>query len=640
VNAVRRIAFVGNPNAGKSALINLLAGSALKTGNWPGVTVDKAEAEITHEGMRLRLTDLPGIYDLQPSKTDERIAVGSLLSEPPDLIVNVVDLTNLRRHLNLTLELTGLGRPLLVVLNFGDEAARHGMSVDTDALAHRLGVPVLTTTAVRPDSRTALLDALTRDIAVPGGQPALAAGERRTQVRQIYADCVRQATTKTAAPRDRADRWLLHPILGPVALLAALYLVFKLTFDLSGPLIDWSEGFVTDYLGGMLLSLVGVLHPPGWVVSLLADGVIAGVGLVVSFVPLLALLYLCIAVLEQSGYMARAAVLLDRLMQRVGLNGKAFIPMLLGFGCNVPAVYALRALDSDADRRATAAVLPFMSCGARLPIYMLFTTVFFERHQAGVILGLYLAGVAVALGWSLILMRRRPPGGDSALLLELPPYRNPFRPFLWRTVWWRVRGFLSGAGGVIALCMILIWTLTNLPYGAAPARTLLGGTAHAAAPVFRPLGLGDDWRPVAAVVPGFVAKEVVVGALGQLYAPAAADAAEPAEDLLRQTAAQSAGLIAAIGDAARAPFAGWVPGVFRTEPADDGIAAGVRSAFTPLTALVFMTFNLLLMPCVATMGALAQEFGRRFMLVTLGRTLITAYAAAAALYQIGRLLGY
>ncbi|MCX7791584.1 MAG: ferrous iron transport protein B [Chloroflexaceae bacterium] len=471
-----------------------------------------------------------------------------------------------------------------------------------------------------------------------------------------------QALTRPATPpltlSDRIDRVVTHRWLGIPIFLALMWVVFKLTTDVTAPFVDWIDATLSGPVSAWATTLLGVAGLGGaWFESLLVDGVIAGVGGVLVFVPVLLALYFALALLEDSGYMARAAFVMDRLMHALGLHGKSFLPMIVGFGCSVPAIYATRTLDSRRDRILTGLLVPFMSCSARLPVYVLIAAIFFPSHAGLVIFGLYLTGIVVAIVIGMLLrrtlFRNQPP---APFVLELPPYRLPTLRGVWRQMWERTAAFLRKATTIILATSVVVWLLLALPvrgegrFADTPVdQSAFAAVSGATAPVFAPLGFGG-WETSGALLTGFVAKEVVVSTLGQTYAVADLEeevATAPAtfsEDLL----GIAGGLVSATGDALRA-----LPGVIgitletpEAETAPEGLAAAVRAGFEAssgghgsLAALAFLVFVLLYTPCMTTVAAARHEFGSRWMWVSIVGQFAVAWLAALLVFQGGRLLG-
>ena len=704
------IAFAGNPNVGKTALINAISGAKLKIGNWPGVTVEKKEAEFSYKGRDFRLVDLPGIYSLTPYTIEERIAQEFLLEERPDVIVNVVDVTNLERNLYLTTQLTELEIPMVLALNMWDDFKAKGYSLDIVMLSKILRIPCVPTAAVRGKGIDELLDAVIkayeetiipakirferviedglksietmlreRSIRYPLRWSSIKVLERdefflekisslisdiepeiesiRRKIEEHFGDDIEtiiaeqryafinglvKETLKKPIERkmeltDLIDKILLNRLLGMPIFFFLIYLVFKLTFDGSAPFIDWIDSFINGFTAKWLT--IGMQHigVPQWLISLLIDGVLSGVGLVLSFVPLMFFLYFFMSLLEESGYMARAAFLMDKIMHLVGLHGKSFIPMVIGFGCNVPAILATRMLESEKDRKLTALLIPFMSCGARLPIYALFTGLFFRRHQAEIVFLLYVMGVVVSLIVGIILQKTVFKGESYPFIMELPPYRIPTAKMLWNSIWLRTRAFIRKAGTVIAFTMIILWMFINIPYGVSPENTILGRTARTLSPLFSPLGFGKNWKAVAAIIPGTVAKEIIVGALGQLYGISEEKKIEKTtlkEDIENQLTGLKDAFIASI----KGLFSGFKTSIFEIKKPQTTAFQRIKQDFTPLSAFSYMVFCLLWMPCIATLGALYTEFGLNTLILSIILTTSVPYIISMLVYNLGKLL--
>ncbi|UDM52205.1 ferrous iron transport protein B [Cupriavidus sp. MP-37] len=527
-----RIALVGNPNCGKTALFNRLTGSRQKVANYAGVTVERKEGYfVSPAGRQVRILDLPGAYSLHAASLDEAITrdvcLGQRAGEArPDLLVSVVDATNLRLHLRFVLELRQLGLPMVVVLNMSDAAARRGIQIDRDKLSAALGVPVVSTVAVRRDGAAALVSLL--DATLPPAPPAGAASgpdfDVHAEVNRLLAAAV-SMPARTAALDDRIDRIVLHPVFGLLLLAVLLFLMFQAVFSWAEPLMDGIEGGV-HWAGEML----GAWLPDGMLKSLLVDGLVAGLGSVVVFLPQILILFLFILTLEESGYLPRAAFLLDRLMMGAGLSGRSFIPLLSSFACAIPGIMATRTIQDPRDRLTTILVAPLMTCSARLPVYALLIGAFIpERTVMGlfnlqglVLFALYVAGIVSALVVAYALKFLRRDRTDHPLLMELPSYRIPNPRDIAIGLWERARIFLSRVGKVILALTVLLWflsTFPSAPEGAtAPAidYSFAGMIGHALQKVFAPVGF--NWQICIALVPGLAAREVAVGALATVYA--------------------------------------------------------------------------------------------------------------------------
>ncbi|PPU00890.1 ferrous iron transporter B [Xanthomonas arboricola pv. juglandis] len=532
-----RLALVGNPNSGKTALFNQLTGSRQKVANYTGVTVERKEGQFrAPSGRDFAVLDLPGAYSLQPASLDEAITRdlcrGFYPGEPaPDVLVCVMDATNLHLHLRFALELRELGRPMIVALNMVDAAQRRGIVIDLPALEQALGVPVVETVAVRRGGAKALverIDAQAARLAAPSATPP-ADGNYHAQVRQILSAAVTMPT-RTSRVDDALDRWLLHPLWGLVTLAVVMFLIFQAVYAWANPVMD-----LIDAGTAMLGEWAGTTLPEGPLNSLLKDGIITGLGGVIKFLPQILILFAFILALEESGYLPRAAFLLDRMMSAAGLSGRSFIPLLSSFACAVPGIMSTRSIQDPRDRLATIMVAPLMTCSARLPVYALLIGAFIPQktvwgifNQQGLILfGLYAAAIVSALLVSWTMKKWRRDKSEHPLMLELPSYRLPHLPDLALGLWERALIFLKRVGGIILALTILLWFLLSFP--AAPADATLpaidysfaGRIGHAMAIFFAPLGF--NWQICIALIPGLAAREVAVASLATVYALSAAD---------------------------------------------------------------------------------------------------------------------
>ncbi len=617
--AAPTIALVGNPNCGKTALFNALTGSRQKVANYPGVTVEKKVGHLTTPaGRSLQIVDLPGTYSLRARSPDEEITRDAVLGRlggdvTPDLIVCVADASNLRLALRLALELKRVGRPVMLSLNMMDIARKRGIEIDAARLARELGVPVVSSVAVRRGGTDELLreiDNAVASLAAAGvsSWKAPDAGELRGGQRE--ADRLLYAAVRRGGERDvttaRADAVLLHPVAGIVILLAILFVMFQAVFAWARPAMDAiAAGFT--WLG----ALVGSAPLPDLLKSFLKDGLIAGVGSVIVFLPQIVILFFFILVLEDLGYMARAAFLMDRIMGGAGLHGRAFIPLLSSFACAIPGIMSTRVIDDRRDRLTTILVAPLMTCSARIPVYTLIIGAFipdrdvwgFVGLQGLVMFGLYAAGIAGALGVSFVLKRLiwRHSVGEP-FMLELPDYKIPQAKSLAIGLWTRATIFLKRAGTTILSMMVLIWVLASFPQppeGAtepAISYSLAAMIGSAIQPITEPLGF--NWQINVALIPGMAAREVAVGALGTIYA---IDGGEGAAEKIGQ------------------------------------IVAGQWSLGTALALLAWYVFA---PQCASTLAVIRRETGSwKWMWVTFFYMLALAYVAALATYQIARALG-
>ena len=544
--ASKRIALVGSPNCGKTALFNLLTGSRQKVANYAGVTVERKEGRfIAPSGRGYALLDLPGAYSLHAASLDEAVTRdlcrGFYPGEPaPDVIVCVVDATNLRLHLRFALEVRELGRPMVLAVNMMDAARRRGIEVDLAALERELGVPVVPTVAVRQHGArdlVARLDAMADAPQAPSPSPHAGNPDAlHAETRRLLALAV-SMPRRTAEIDDALDRWLLHPVIGLATLAVVMFLIFQAVYAWATPVMD-----AIDAGTAALGAWVGATLPEGPLTSLLVDGIIAGVGGVIVFLPQILVLFAFILALEESGYLPRAAFLLDRLMSRAGLSGRSFIPLLSSFACAIPGIMATRSIQDPRDRLATILVAPLMTCSARLPVYALLIGAFIPQRDVGwfnlqglVLFGLYAAGIFSALAVAWVMKRWRRDQGEHALLLELPSYRLPNPRDLLIGLWERALIFLKRVGGIILAMTILLWVLASFPapppgaVGPAIDYSLAGRLGHAMTAVFAPLGF--NWQICIALIPGMAAREVVVSSLATVYALSAADDTAAAQAL-------------------------------------------------------------------------------------------------------------
>lgn len=533
-----RLALVGNPNCGKTALFNQLTGSRQKVANYAGVTVERKEGRLhsAASGRHYAVLDLPGAYSLHAASLDEAVTRdvcrGFYPGEPaPDVLVCVVDATNLRLHLRFALEVRELGKPMILAVNMMDAAQRRGIAIDLAALERELGVSVVETVAVKHNGARALVERIDRMAAhlhAPSARLPEGA-DLHAETRRLLSLAVTMPT-RTAKIDDALDRWLLHPVFGLLALAVVMFLIFQAVYAWATPLMDLIEAG-TGALGGW----AGGLLPEGPLSSLLVDGIIAGLGGVVVFLPQILILFAFILALEESGYLPRAAFLLDRMMASAGLSGRSFIPLLSSFACAIPGIMATRSIQDPRDRLATILVAPLMTCSARLPVYALLIGAFIPQktvwgifNQQGLVLfGLYAAGILSALVVSWVMKKWRRDKSEHALLLELPSYRIPHPRDLLIGLWERAVIFLKRVGGIILALTILLWFLLNFPappegaIGPAIDYSFAGRMGHAMAVFFAPLGF--NWQICIALIPGLAAREVAVSSLATIYALSAAD---------------------------------------------------------------------------------------------------------------------
>ena len=679
------LALAGNPNCGKTTLFNGLTGLRHHTGNWPGktVSVDRDEGRFTYKDYTFDLVDLPGIYSLSSRTLEEELAADYLLHDSPEVVVNVVDASHLEKNLFLTLQLIEIGVPVIVALNMNRFAKKDGIFVDEAKLSEVLGVPVVKIEAVTREGRDNLLDEVIREHehvsqqvpevihthvhedmheSVSGiYEPQVhiqthchaatihyyddklefhiadlnAAGLTRWEAIQTlihrsfeedahtYATrrnleseygglslteiissqkyayiekILKFAVTSKGPARERVtqaiDKIVMNRVLAFPIFLLVMFVIFQVVFLLGNPLQELLSSFF-NYLGSA--AAVPLADAPSWVSSLVVNGIIGGVGTVVSFLPNIIFMFLMLAILENSGYLSRVAVIMDAVMKKIGLHGKSFIPMILGFGCGVPAVMATRVLENERSKKLTMLLTPFMSCSARLPIYTLFISIFFTANQGLILFAVYIIGVLIALLVGLILRKTAFKGEESAFIIEMPAYHMPRVKDTLLSMWDNAKEFLGRAGSIIFPAVLVVWLLGSIPFGVeyASMDSVLGSIGTAVAPIFAPLGFGIPAVAVALIM-GLVTKEVVIGSLGSIFG---------------------------VGDA--------------------GLSAVLPTLFTPLSALSFIIFVLLYIPCIATLLTIKKEsHSWLFMFAAAAMYFAIAWIAAFLVFQVGTLLGF
>ncbi|WP_428063754.1 ferrous iron transporter B [Brevundimonas sp.] len=612
-----RVALVGNPNSGKTALFNALTGAHQKVANYAGVTVERKEGLIrATSGRTMSVLDLPGTYSLRARSPDEEVTrdavLGRLAGEtPPDVVVCVADATNLRLVLRLILELKAVGRPMVLALNMFDIAQRQGLRIDLEALRAELGVPIITTVATRKRG----IDDLIAAVEVQADAAALGenswhtpdAAELRSAAREaerIMKACVRPPERPDTLT-GKIDSVLLHPVGGLLILLALLFVMFQAVFSWAAPLMDGIEAGI-GWLGGLVANVL----PDGLLQSLIVDGIISGVGSVLVFLPQILILFLFIIALEDFGYMARAAFLMDKIMGGAGLHGRAFIPLLSSFACAIPGVMAARVIDSKRDRLTTILVAPLMTCSARIPVYTLIIAAFipnervwgFANLQGLVMFGLYAAGILSALLVSLVIRKVFWRGAVEPFMMELPTYKVPDLKSVGFNLWLRAKIFLNRAGRIILPAVIILWVLATFPYPPENATlpaidySFAGMIGRALEPIFAPIGF--NWQMVIALIPGMAAREVAVAALGTTYA---------------------------IADA---------------ENATGLLASTLATHWSLATALSFLAWYIFAPQCVATLGVVRRETNSlKWTWIMIGYMFGLAYLASLATYHVAVALG-
>ena len=626
------VALTGNPNTGKSTIFNELTGARQKIGNWPGVTVDKKVGYARHKDRAISIVDLPGTYSINARSPEEKIVIDYLTNNKLDLVMDVVDSTNISRNLFLTVQLLEKGIPLLIDLNMTDEAERRGISIDTKRLEEVVGMPVVQTVGRSSKSTRQLLEVFTTTVmsnyeASPQvkahiekvkeiQQSRLTDSDKQEKIieaRYALIDQIMDAAVDMRnvgqSTSEKFDKFLANGVLALPIFLAILYAVFQITFTWIGqPLADTLDALINE---DFLEWSKGALEAAGvaeWMQALITDGIIGGVGAVLTFVPLIFVLFFCLSFLDGTGYMARIAFIMDPIMRRCGLTGKGIMPLMMGFGCGVPAIMGARALDSNKDRLVSILITPFLTCGAKLPIMALFAAMFFPNDAANVVFAMYIVGVVMAIIVAKVLGETMFKEEGSTFLLELPPYRMPDMKTVLLETWDKGKGYLIKAGTIIFAASVLIWVLSNFNAGGMCEieKSFLATLGGWMSTLFVFHGFGT-WEAGAAVISGILAKEAVVSTIGVLYG--AADVSTEAEEAM--------------------------------EAAETMMQTGMATSFTALSAIAFMVFSQLYTPCVTALGTIKKEAGGwKWMGFSAVYMFVVAWFVSLLVYQIGKALGY
>jgi len=650
------IALVGNPNSGKTTLFNAITGSNQHVGNWPGVTVEKKEGFFTYNKEKYTLVDLPGTYTLGAFSEDEIVARDFVLKGNPDVVINVIDATNIKRNLYLTIQLLEMGANVVLALNMIDEANTKKINIDKKRLSERLNVPIVETSAAKKIGVDELLKVTVENIGRNVSPLEISYGKdideeitkiikllenkdflypkrwmaikilendrdiislvssdseikeyidnlikenkiyeldivdkRYDYIKTITKDLIEEPEN-VLTTTDKIDKILTNYIFGLPIIGLIMIIVFQLTFKIGQDFLGgYVESFI-EFIAGLIESLLISINANELLISFISEGFFGGVGAVLVFVPLIVVLYFFLAILEDTGYMARAAYVMDSLMRKVGLQGKSFISMIVGFGCNVPGIMSTRTLDNKKDRMIAILINPFMSCGARLPVYMVFIAAFFPRYGGLVLFSIYALGIAIAFIMAKLFSKTLFKGEETHFIMELPPYRLPSMNSVFRDMWEKVWGFLKRAGTVIFLVVTILWVLSMLPAGVEPysKESILGRIGSFFAPMFTPAGFGN-WQASVSLFAGIAAKEAIVGTLGMLYSPM-------------------------------------------------DLTEALRMNFSTLSAVSYMVMVLLYTPCAATIATVKRETNSNgwalFMAVY---TFLLGYIMAVLVYQIGSL---
>ncbi|WP_037355712.1 ferrous iron transport protein B [Selenomonas sp. FC4001] len=626
------VALTGNPNVGKSTIFNELTGARQKIGNWPGVTVDKKVGYTRHNDRAISIVDLPGTYSINARSPEEKIVIDYLLNNKLDLVVDVVDSSNLERNLFLTVQLLEQGIPVLIDLNMKDDAERRGIKVDCRKMEDAFGMPVVESIGRSSKSTKKLLDVFTSTV-MDNYEPSDRVKAHIAKVQEIKASSksddqkneeiiearyalidtvMADAVTVNSVGSDmseKMDKFLANGILALPIFLGIMYAVFNITFEWIGqPIADALDAAINEDFLDFAKESLEAAGVADWMVSLVCDGVIAGVGAVLTFVPLIFVLFFCLSFLDGTGYMARIAFIMDPIMRRCGLTGKGVMPLMMGFGCAVPAVMGARALDSEKDRMVSIMVTPFLTCGAKLPIMALFAAMFFPDNAANVVFAMYIIGVVMAIVAAKILGSSVFKDGGSTFLLELPPYRMPDMKMVLLETWDKGKGYLIKAGTIIFAASVLLWVMSNYNFEG-PCEineSILATLGNWMSTLFVFHGFAT-WEAGAALLSGIMAKETVVATIGVLYG--AADVSTEAEE-----AVETAGTL---------------------------LQTGMATSFTALSAFAFMIFSQLYTPCVTALGTIKKEAGGwKWMGFSAVYMFVIAWVVSLLVYQIGRLLGF
>lgn len=644
-----KVAFVGNPNCGKTTLFNAYTGAKHKVGNWAGVTVEKKEGIIKHDGNQLTLVDLPGIYSLSPYSMEEILTREYILNYEPDVVVNIVDVSNLERNLFLTLQLIELGKPVVIALNMMDIMESKGYHINIEMLSRELGVPVIPVSATKKKGLTKLLhqiiktaktkeeyspirinygreieekiDTVSEFIAQshPLNDDAIRwlaiklleedsevmkkiklptsisenYGELIGKTKYDYITCfieeVLQFEQEEETLSDKVDRVITNNFLGIPIFLLTMVLVFGFTFTVGNYFAGIFEELLLFFSDTVLRFLTSI-DVTEWVIALVVDGIIGGVGGILVFLPNIACLFIAISILEDSGYMARVALLMDKFMCKIGLNGKAFIPMILGFGCSVPAIMTARTLENEKDRLITMMITPFMSCSAKMPIYVLFSGIFFPGNEVLVAFSLYLLGVIVAIIIAL-LFKSTLKKTKTSLIMELPQYKSPSAKTIFIFVWEKVKSYMVKAGTVIFLASVILWFILefNMTGKVEMTESFGASIGKAIAPIFKPLGFGT-WQAALSIIAGIMGKEIVVSSMSVIFG---------------------------VSEMGLGP-------------------ALLATGFNSISAYAFMAFCLLYTPCVATIGIIKKETNSwRWTFFSFFYQLVIAWFVGMVIYQVG-----
>ena len=581
------VALLGNPNVGKTTVFNLLTGSKQYVGNWPGVTIERKEGFLSND---IKVIDLPGIYAMDTFSNEEKVSKDFLENGNVDIILNVVDASNLSRNLYLTTQLMKFNKPIIILLNMLDVAESKGINIDIPSLEKELGIRIVPIVAKKKEG----LENISRDINLELKKSINYkkdfGDETQTyqEIEKILSKSINIDVKAKETLSDKIDNIVLNPILAYPIFIGALFLLFKFTFDwVGGPLQGLTETLINNYIATPVDALLTNSSP--WFHSLIVDGIIGGLGGALPFFPLICVLFLGMSFFEDSGYMSRTAFLMDTIMRKVGLSGKAFIPMIMGLGCSSPAIMATRTLESEKDRKITALIAPLMTCGAKLPIYALFVSIFFPNNAAIVTVSLYLLGIVVAIIIALVLNKTAYKSDVEPFVLELPEYKMPTLSALLKNTWNKSKGFLVRVCTLMFAMSVVIWLLSSFNFSGFTTNidnSFLAYLGRIISPIFAPLGFGD-WRAGVSILTGISAKEVVISTMQVVYG---------------------------------------------------NLNTVLPTVFTAVTAYGFLVFSALYTPCIAALSTMRKEYGNKMMIISASYQFAVAWIAAFIVKTIGSII--
>lgn len=582
-------ALLGNPNVGKTSLFNLLTGSNQYVGNWAGVTVEKKEGFVNSE---IKIIDLPGIYAMDTFSNEEKVSKEFLINDKADVIINIVDASNLDRNLYLTTQLKQFNLPIILVLNMIDVAESKGIKIDYKVLSKELKVSVIPIVASKGRGIEELVKLLESGNFLgnkdDNGYQFQTENEAYSFIESVLKNCITNLPISNYSYTEKIDSVFLNKYLAYPLFFIILFLIFKFTFNWVGkPLSDFLTFLLNTYFVPFVANLLG--SSSDWFKSLIIDGIIGGVGSIIVFLPIILALFFGISFLEDSGYMARAAFIMDKVMRKMGLSGKAFIPLIIGFGCSVPAVMSSRTLESEKDRKLTALLVPLMSCNARLPVYALFASAFFRGKETYVVFSLYLLGIVMAFLMGLLFKNSLFKKNEEPFIIELPEYKLPEFKNLVMHTWDKGKGFLRKAGTIIFSVSVIVWLLSNFSFnGMSPIEnSFLASIGNFISPIFKPLGF-YSWQTSVALISGIMAKEVIVGTMGVIFG--------------------------------------------------SNLSVILPKYFTPLSSISFLVFVLLYTPCISVIATMKKEYGSRMASFSVIYQLILAWVTSFIVYNLGAII--